>query len=112
MPSRASSRSVTGDVWDADRWGIRVPMMKLLIFAGGVATGFALCSAMSEEQRNDVRERARAATQGPRGRRLQSAARDATGSVADVAVSAVEQAADKVSSAADDLGTKITTTTS
>jgi hypothetical protein len=82
-------------------------MMKLLIFLGGVACGFAACSFLSEEQRQAVRARTHSFTSGPRTRRLQSAAREATGSVADVAVTAVEGVAEKVTSAADDVAAKI-----
>ena len=82
-------------------------MTKSLIFLGGVACGFAVCSFLSEEQRQRVRARGEALTQGPRTRRVQDAARDATGSVADVAVTAVEQVADRVSTAADGVAAKI-----
>src|SRR3954447_10431002 len=82
-------------------------MMKSLIFLGGAAAGFAACSFMSEEQRERVRAKTQSLTENPRARRLQSAARDATGSVADVAVTAVEGAADRVSSAAGDVSSKL-----
>src|SRR5829696_7039146 len=82
-------------------------MMKSLIFLGGAAAGFAACSFMSEEQRQRVRATTQSMTQNPRARRLQSAARDATSSVADVAVTAVEGAADRVTSAAGDVSSKL-----
>jgi hypothetical protein len=62
---------------------------------------------MSDEQRERVRAKSQTLAQGPHSRRLQSAARDATGSVANVAVSAVEEVADRVSNVADDVATKI-----
>jgi len=84
--------------------------MKSLIFLGGAAAGFAACSFMSEEQRQRVRSKSQSLMQNPRARRLQTAARDATGSVADVAVTAVEGAADRVSSAAGDVTAKLNST--
>jgi hypothetical protein len=82
-------------------------MMKFLIFVTGVACGFAICSFLSEEQRERIRERGRSLSSGPRTQRLQSAAKEASGSVADVAVTAVEEVADRVSNVAGDVTNKI-----
>ncbi len=82
-------------------------MIKSMTFVAGTVAGFIACSAMTEEQRTQVKDRVRSATTGPRTRRLKDAAQDVTSTVADKAVDATTAVADRVVHAVDD--TKSTT---
>ena len=78
MPDRGSEPRL-----EVGREGYPSGMMKLVIFAGGVAVGCAVGTALSEEQRRKVQDRISHTGDGPRAKRLKSAAMEVTGSVAD-----------------------------
>jgi len=64
-------------------------MLKTACFLGGVACGFVMSSAMTDEQRRDLMRRARAVTGSSMVQRL-------GGSLHDAADAVVETAADKI----------------
>lgn len=77
-------------------------MIKSMTFVAGTIAGFVACSAMTEEQRTQVKDRVRSAATGPRTRRLKDAAHDVTSTVADKAVDATTSVADRVVHAVDE----------
>jgi hypothetical protein len=75
-------------------------MVKTVIFLGGVAAGFAACSLMSDEQRQQVQNRIRGISDSPRARQVNQAVKTAADAIADTAAAKIEDAAGSVKSAA------------
>ncbi len=74
-------------------------MVKSAVFIGGTVFGFALASAMTEQQRRAVRERAANLGRGERVQRLAGTGKTVAGAVADSALDVAEGTADKVADA-------------
>ena len=74
-------------------------MTKLLVFLGGAVSGFALCTSMTEDQRQRMIRRARKVTKSPAVEKLSEAAHTVTGAVSDAATTKVQAAADAVANA-------------
>jgi hypothetical protein len=74
-------------------------MVKTAIFVGGVVSGFALCAAMSDEQRRRIVSRVQGVSASAPAQRLGAAAHTAADAIVDTGVSKAENAADAVASA-------------
>lgn len=80
-------------------------MLKTAFFLGGIACGFLVSSAMTEEQRRDVLRRARAVTGSPTLQRLGGSLQGAADAVVDTAAGKIDDVADAVARSGEPEGT-------